>query len=39
VIEDYKPSDRIIPTEVLQKMNDEMATMVEEARKKLFKAK
>ncbi len=39
VIEDFKPSDRIIPTEVLQKMNDEMATMVEEARKKLFKAK
>jgi hypothetical protein len=39
VIEDYKPSDRIIPAEVLQKMNDDMAAMVEEAKKKLFKTK
>jgi hypothetical protein len=39
VIEGYKPSDRIIPAEVLQKMNDDMAAMVEEAKKKLFKAK
>ena len=39
VIEDYKHSGRIIPAEVLQKMNDDMAAMVEEAKKKLFKAK
>ncbi len=39
VIENYTPSDRVIPPEILQKMDDELAVRVSELKKQLAKAK
>jgi hypothetical protein len=38
-IENYTPSDRQIPREVIEKMDKELAKRIEEVRSKLLKSK